>query len=87
MIRLSSLYSNIFTISSGAYDYKSGNISGAVYHVNEDIVRVACEAYSQTAYTNPLHADVFPGINKMEAEVVRMAVNLFHGDDDCCGTV
>lgn len=78
---------NLYTISLGVYDWKSGSISGAVYHVNQDITRVACEAYSQTAYTNPLHADIFPGINKMEAEVVRMAINLFHGDDECCGTV
>ncbi|XP_034830192.1 sphingosine-1-phosphate lyase [Maniola hyperantus] len=71
----------------GAYDWKGGNVSGAVYHVNEDISNVACEAYALTAYTNPLHADVFPGINKMEAEIVRMTVNLFNGDEECCGTV
>ncbi|XP_050343345.1 sphingosine-1-phosphate lyase [Nymphalis io] len=74
-------------LTLGSYDWKSGNVSGAVYHVNEDISEVACAAYSLTAYTNPLHADVFPGINKMEAEIVRMTINLFHGDDDCCGTV
>ncbi|XP_047528523.1 sphingosine-1-phosphate lyase [Vanessa atalanta] len=74
-------------LTLGSYDWKIGNVSGAVYHVNEDISDVACSAYSMTAYTNPLHADVFPGINKMEAEIVRMTINLFHGDDDCCGTV
>ncbi|XP_038223006.1 sphingosine-1-phosphate lyase [Zerene cesonia] len=74
-------------LSLGAYDWKGGNVSGAVYHTSEDICRVACDAYALAAYTNPLHADVFPGVNKMEAEVVRMAANLFHGDDQCCGTV
>ncbi|XP_059049718.1 sphingosine-1-phosphate lyase [Achroia grisella] len=74
-------------LSLGAYDWKNGNVSGAIYHVNEEIVKVACDAYALTAYTNPLHSDVFPGINKMEAEIVRMAINLFHGDSDCCGTV
>ncbi|XP_072939399.1 sphingosine-1-phosphate lyase [Epargyreus clarus] len=74
-------------LSLGAYDWKGGNVSGAVYHINEEIGHVACQAYTLTAYTNPLHADVFPGINKMEAEIVRMAINLFHGDEDCCGTV
>ncbi|XP_052740738.1 sphingosine-1-phosphate lyase [Bicyclus anynana] len=71
----------------GSYDWKAGNVSGAVYHVNEDISRVACAAYALTAYTNPLHADVFPGVNKMEAEVVRMTIDLFNGDEECCGTV
>ena len=36
--------------------------------------------YGLTAYTNPLNPDAFPGIRKMEAEVVRMAGNLFNGD-------
>ncbi|XP_075971866.1 sphingosine-1-phosphate lyase [Anticarsia gemmatalis] len=74
-------------VNLGAYDWKNGSVSGAVYHVSQEISKIACEAYTLTAYTNPLHADVFPGINKMEAEVVRMAINLFHGDEDCCGTV
>lgn len=43
--------------------------------------------YAIASYTNPLHPDVFPGICKMEAEVVRMACNLFHGDSETCGTV
>ncbi|KAL0833011.1 hypothetical protein ABMA28_001131 [Loxostege sticticalis] len=74
-------------VALGAYDWKHGSVSGAVYHTNEEIAKVACDAYALTAYTNPLHADVFPGINKMEAEIVRMAINLFNGDDECCGTV
>ncbi|CAH2070930.1 unnamed protein product, partial [Iphiclides podalirius] len=74
-------------LTLGSYDWRAGSVSGAVYHVSEEIAKVACDAYSLAAYTNPLHADIFPGVNKMEAEVVRMAVNLFHGDDGCCGTV
>ncbi|KPJ03380.1 PREDICTED: sphingosine-1-phosphate lyase [Papilio xuthus] len=74
-------------LALGTYDWRGGSVSGAVYHLSEEIAKVACDAYALTAYTNPLHADVFPGVNKMEAEVVRMAVNLFHGDDECCGTV
>lgn len=43
--------------------------------------------YAVASYTNPLHPDVFPGICKMEAEVVRIACGLFHGDKQSCGTV
>lgn len=39
------------------------------------------------AWSNPLHADVFPDVRKMEAEVVRMCCNLFNGEKDSCGTV
>lgn len=58
-------------LRTGTVDWKNGHVSGAVYHLDSEISRVACAAYSLTAYTNPLHADVFPGINKMEAEIVR----------------
>lgn len=40
-----------------------------------------------SAWTNPLHPDVFPGIRKMEAEIVQMAIDMFHGGSDACGTV
>jgi Fe-S cluster assembly ATPase SufC len=29
--------------------------------------------------SNPLHPDVFPGVRKMEAEIVSMCLDLFHG--------
>ena len=46
------------------------------------------EVYAEFAWTNPLHPDVFPDVRKMEAEVVRMSCNLFHGDPvTSCGTV
>jgi sphinganine-1-phosphate aldolase len=45
------------------------------------------EVYGLAAWTNPLHPDTFPGVRKMEAEIVRMACSLFHGGDDSCGTV
>lgn len=28
--------------------------------------------YTDYAFSNPLHPDVFPGVRKMEAEVIRM---------------
>ena len=43
--------------------------------------------FSAAAYANPLHPDVFPGVNKMEAEVTRIVLNLFHGPPDSCGTL
>lgn len=44
------------------------------------------KVYAIASYTNPLHPDVFPGICKMEAEVVRIACHLFNGDKASCGT-
>ena len=51
------------------------------------------------AYTNPLNPDAYPGLRKMEAEVVRLATTattstaarmtgeLFHGGEDMVGTM
>uniref|UniRef100_A0AAQ5ZIZ4 sphinganine-1-phosphate aldolase n=1 Tax=Amphiprion ocellaris TaxID=80972 RepID=A0AAQ5ZIZ4_AMPOC len=43
--------------------------------------------YGEFAWSNPLHPDIFPGVRKMEAEVVRMTCALFHGGPNSCGTV
>ncbi|XP_037777606.1 sphingosine-1-phosphate lyase-like [Penaeus monodon] len=40
-----------------------------------------------SAWSNPLHPDVFPGVRKMEAEVVRMCCTMFHGDASSCGVM
>lgn len=45
------------------------------------------QVFREFVWTNPLHADIFPDIRRMEAEVVRMCVSLYHGDDNACGTV
>lgn len=66
-----------------------GRVSGGVYAEmsNKDFSQLMKDVYGETAYTNPLHPDVFPGIRKMEAEVVRICCNLFNGDDKTCGTM
>lgn len=74
-------------IQLGNYDWKSGKVSGAVYRVDTDLLQLMGDIYSIASYTNPLHPDIFPGICKMEAEVVKIACNLFHGDEESCGTM
>lgn len=74
-------------IYKGDYNWKQGRVSGSIYYFNPNLINLIKEVYGQTSYTNPLHPDVFPGLCKMEAEVIRICVNLFHGDDNCCGSV
>ncbi|XP_018354616.1 PREDICTED: sphingosine-1-phosphate lyase isoform X1 [Trachymyrmex septentrionalis] len=71
----------------GDYDWKSGRVSGTVYRANSELTELMGNVYAIASYTNPLHPEVFPGICKMEAEVVRIACNLFNGDKDSCGTM
>lgn len=74
-------------LNLGHYKWKEGFISGAVYYFNPDLVKLVTEVYGKASYTNPLHADVFPGICKMEAEVIRMTATLFNGGPKSCGTM
>ncbi|KAM7343999.1 sphingosine-1-phosphate lyase isoform 1-T2 [Cochliomyia hominivorax] len=71
----------------GHYDWRDGRVSGAVYGFQEELIDLVTKVYGKASYTNPLHPDIFPGVCKMEAEVVRMACTLFHGNDKSCGTM
>ncbi|XP_073691119.1 sphingosine-1-phosphate lyase 1 isoform X2 [Garra rufa] len=68
-------------------DWSKGKVSGAVYWGDEKLTDLLVKVYGEFAWTNPLHPDLFPGVRKMEAEVVRMTCALFHGGPDSCGTV
>ena len=62
-------------------------MSGCVYNADKAVTEMVTQIFGMTAWSNPLHPDVFPGIRKMEAEVVRMCANLLHGGPGTCGTV
>ncbi|XP_076075219.1 sphingosine-1-phosphate lyase 1-like [Mytilus galloprovincialis] len=68
-------------------DWESGQVSGTVYNGDPKLTDLMSKTYGMFAWTNPLHADVFPDIRKMEAEVVRMCCSLFNGDSDTAGTM
>ncbi|XP_050295016.1 sphingosine-1-phosphate lyase [Anthonomus grandis grandis] len=67
--------------------WQSGLASGAVYADDSNVKDLVGEVFKLSSYTNPLHPDLFPGVCKMEAEVVKIICNLFHGDENSCGTM
>ncbi|OQR78884.1 sphingosine-1-phosphate lyase-like [Tropilaelaps mercedesae] len=53
-------------------DWKSGSVSGAIYSPNDSVYeQMLLQVYGMTMKSNHLHADVFSGIRKMEAELIR----------------
>lgn len=66
-------------------DWRKGSESGTVYNGNVKLTELMTQVYGMTAWSNPLHPGTFPGIRKMEAEVVRMACQMFQGGADSCG--
>ena len=52
--------------------WEDGRVSGAVYHGGSDLIKLQTEAFGKFTVANPIHPDVFPGVRKMEAEIVAM---------------
>ncbi|KAE9547094.1 hypothetical protein FO519_009694 [Halicephalobus sp. NKZ332] len=80
---------------TGAYNkletpkYLEGKVSGAVFssESNEEEMKVYRAVFEKFAWSNPVWPKLYPGVRKMEAEVVRMTCDLFHGDEETCGTM
>ncbi|KAL7079789.1 hypothetical protein ACQ4LE_001348 [Meloidogyne hapla] len=72
----------------GTFDYIKGRVSGTVYtNVDPKHMAILGEVFHKFAYSNPLHPDVFPAVRKMEAEIIKIVANLFHGPEGAVGTV
>ena len=65
--------------------WEDGRVSGAVYHGGHDLSDLQSEAFKRFGVSNPIHPDVFPGVRKMEAEVVAMTLGLFHAPETGAG--
>ncbi|KAF2865364.1 pyridoxal phosphate-dependent transferase [Massariosphaeria phaeospora] len=65
--------------------WEDGRVSGAVYHGGADLIRLQTEAFGKFTVSNPIHPDVFPGVRKMEAEIVAMVLSLFSAPEEAVG--
>ncbi|KAI1637077.1 pyridoxal phosphate-dependent transferase [Biscogniauxia mediterranea] len=65
--------------------WEDGYVSGAVYHGEDELLSLQTEAYGKFTVANPIHPDVFPGVRKMEAEVVAMVLSMFHAPPTAAG--
>lgn len=65
--------------------WEDGFVSGAVYHGEDNLIRLQTEAYGKFTVANPIHPDVFPGVRKMEAEIVAMVLGLFNAPPSAAG--
>lgn len=61
--------------------WQKGLVSGAVYHGDPTYDDFLAEAYRIYLQSNPLHADVWPALNKMEAEIVSATAHILGASD------
>ncbi|KAI9741297.1 MAG: hypothetical protein M1834_003014 [Cirrosporium novae-zelandiae] len=66
--------------------WEDGLVSGAVYHGGDELRNLQVEAFGKFTVANPIHPDVFPGVRKMEAEVVAMVLSMFRAPPGAAGT-
>lgn len=74
-------------LPDGQMIWKGGRISGAVYHGGQEMSDVLADAIKMFMVSNPLHPDVFPGVRRMEAEVVSMVLQLYNAPETGAGTM
>jgi sphinganine-1-phosphate aldolase len=65
--------------------WEDGCVSGAVYHGGDELLELQTQAYGKFTVANPIHPDVFPGVRKMEAEIVAMVLKLFNAPGGAAG--
>ncbi|MBC8068138.1 MAG: aminotransferase class V-fold PLP-dependent enzyme, partial [Deltaproteobacteria bacterium] len=56
--------------------WRDGFVSGAVYHGDDEHIAFLSEVYAAYSQTNPLHADLWPSVVKLEAEVIAMTADM-----------
>ena len=67
--------------------WSNGKVSGVVYHGNDKYRDFLVKVFSKFAWANPLHFDLFPRVRNMEIEIIKMARNMFQGNNQVCGNV
>ncbi|KAL9120696.1 MAG: hypothetical protein Q9187_002750 [Circinaria calcarea] len=65
--------------------WEDGLVSGAVYHGGHELIKLQSEAFERFGVANPIHPDVFPGVRKMEAEIVAMVLAMFNAPPGAAG--
>jgi hypothetical protein len=65
--------------------WEDGFVSGAVYHGGDALMKLQTEAFGKFTVANPIHPDVFPGVRKMEAEIVAMVLAMFNAPAGAAG--
>lgn len=68
-------------------DWRGGKTGLYVFNAGEDVLNVAKQSYLLYMSENGLGPMAFPSLQKMETEVVQMALSLLHGPEDATGSI
>lgn len=66
--------------------WRTGRVSGAVYHGVDSHQALLNEAFGYYSLSNPLHPDIWPSCMKFESEIIAMTASLVRGGvETVCG--
>lgn len=65
----------------GNFNWTQGRVSGTVYNNSESLKTLMHSIFPIFYQSNPLHPDVFPGIRKMEAEIINICGNFLYSEN------
>jgi sphinganine-1-phosphate aldolase len=68
-------------------DFQTGRAFGGIYNDHHELNKIIIAAENIFHDSNGLFPTIFPGLRKMETEVIRMAANLLHGDANVVGSL
>jgi len=68
-------------------NWKDGKVWSLVYHASEKHTEMLKKASAMFFSKNALSPIAFPSLKKFETDVISMAVDLFGGDNKCCGSM
>src|SRR4029078_11062864 len=68
-------------------DYHNARTWGLIYNAGPEVDAMVEAAGAHVMLENALNPLVFPSLREMQREVVAMAADLFHGGDDCGGSM
>ncbi|KAI9327131.1 pyridoxal phosphate-dependent transferase [Zopfochytrium polystomum] len=71
----------------GDIHWESGKVSGAVYYGGDQLGALITESYGLFSLSNPLHPELFPGVRKMEAEIISMVLAMYNGKSEAAGSM
>ena len=74
-------------LSTSFLRVQAGRVSGGVYHGGDELAQLQNRAFGKFSLSNPLHPDVFPGVRRMEAEVVSWVIKMANGKPASAGGV
>ncbi len=81
------LLNKMKTFKAQDADWNRGKTWSLVYYAGEEITEFVKEAYLLFFHENGLNPLAFPSLRTLETEVISMTADLFHGDDNCAGSL